>query len=165
MRIPCLAVVVGLLAACNNEVFIRDGVTDGDTFYLAERALSDNDPVLQSWVSYSLSKSTCQLDVGGPIPSRVSTYGCELMARTHLLETWAEQQAGQPDSSDAYLDSLARVREAGMLPEYVVHYYGRDHWQLPAELDMAGFRNWRRSHLRGHRPERRIVGSWNWQNR
>ena len=29
------------IAACTGEVYLRDGVTDGDTFYLAERASTD----------------------------------------------------------------------------------------------------------------------------
>jgi len=58
--------LIGLLimlavASCSAEVYLRDGVTDGDTFYLAERALTDTDPALQSWVSYSLGRSVCQI--------------------------------------------------------------------------------------------------------
>jgi len=49
------------LVALGSEIFTRDGVTDGDTFYLAPQAYSDDDPVLQSWVTYSLMKSACQL--------------------------------------------------------------------------------------------------------
>ncbi len=45
------------VASCSAEVYLRDGVTDGDTFYVAERALTDADPALQSWVSYSLGRS------------------------------------------------------------------------------------------------------------
>ena len=75
-----------LLTACNSEIYTRDGVTDGDTFYLAPRAYEEDDPVLQSWVAYSLIKSTCQLSVGGEIPARVSDYGCEFTARQHLLD-------------------------------------------------------------------------------
>jgi hypothetical protein len=54
-----------LLVACNSEIYTRDGVTDGDSFYLAPQAFQDDDPVLQSWVAYSLMKSACQLDIGG----------------------------------------------------------------------------------------------------
>ena len=43
------------IVACNGEIYLRDGVTDGDTFYLANRTLADSDPALQSWASYSLT--------------------------------------------------------------------------------------------------------------
>ena len=36
-----------MLSACNSEIYVRDGVTDGDTFYLAERALTDDDRINQ----------------------------------------------------------------------------------------------------------------------
>ena len=55
----CLA-----LTACSGEIYVRDGVTDGDTFYLAERALTDVVPALQSCVIYSIARSTCKLGIG-----------------------------------------------------------------------------------------------------
>lgn len=154
-----------LLAACNSEIYTRDGVTDGDSFYLAPRAFEDDSPVLQSWVAYSLMKSTCQLEVGGEIPARVSDYGCEVTARRHLLETWEQQRLQHDGVTDAYLDSLIDVRDAGFLHEYTAHYFGRKDWQLPIELRADDFRLWRRKHLRRHRPETHVVGSWGYRQR
>lgn len=151
------------LAACNSAIYTRDGVTDGDTFYLAPQALVNDDPVLQSWVAYSLMKSTCQLQLGGENPARNSDYGCEFTARQHLVEAWAEQRAEHADASDPYLDALLDVRDAGYLDEYTVRYFGRDSWQVPAEVEVGDFRRWQRTHLANHRPETRIVGSWNYQ--
>ncbi len=152
-----------LLAACNSEIYTRDGVTDGDSFYLAPRAYEDDDPALQSWVAYSLMKSTCQLEIGGSNPARVSDYGCEFTARQHLVETWEEQRSQHPGASDPYLDDLLAIREAGFLDEYTVRYFGRKHWQVPAEVRVADFRRWQRQHLRRHRPETRIIGSWGYR--
>ena len=59
-----------LLGACHSEIYVRDGVTDGDTFYLSHEAMYDPDPALQSWVAYSLMKSTCQLEIAArPSPN------------------------------------------------------------------------------------------------
>ena len=154
-----------LLAACNSEIYTRDGVTDGDAFYLAPHALHDDDPVLQSWVSYSLMKSTCQLDVGGEVPARVSDYGCELTARQHLLDTWESQRPQHDDAADAYLDALLDVRDAGFIREYTVYYFGRNSWHVPAELRLDDFQRWRGKHLRRHKPETRIIGSWGYHQR
>lgn len=162
MRLAVLLVFLAM-AGCNASIYTRDGVTDGDTFYLAPRAHSDDDPVLQSWVAYSLMKSTCQLELGGPNPARNSDYGCELTARQHLLDTWKSQRAEHAGADNEYLDSLLRVRDAGFLDEYTVRYFGRDHWQVPAEVRVAGFRVWERENLRRHRPEMRIIGSWNYR--
>jgi hypothetical protein len=160
-RIP-LVLALALAVGCSGEVYLRDGVTDGDTFYLADRALSDPDPVLQSWVRYSLARSTCQLEIGGDNPARATSFECELKARGHLLEAWAEYRRADSALADSYLDSLSGVEDAGFLSEYIVHYHGRRSWRLSGELDAAGFRDWRRRNLRGHEAETRLIGSWNY---
>ena len=153
------------LSACNNEIYVRDGVTDGDTFYLAQQALVDNDPILQSWASYSLTKSACQLELGGENPARASSYGCELTARRHLLDTWEEQRHEHPGIRDEYLDALSFVRDSGYLDEYVVYYFRSRDWRIPAEVDLRKFRKWQRKHLPGHQASTRIIGSWNYADR
>lgn len=162
MRIMLLLALLPL-PALGGEIFTRDGVTDGDTFYLAPQALTDDDPVLQSWVSYSLTRSACQLELGGDNPARNSDYGCEYTARQHLVETWEKQRAEHEGASDPYLDDLLRVRGAGFLDEYTVRYFGKQHWSVPAEVDVPAFRRWQREHLRGHKPRTRIIGSWNYR--
>jgi hypothetical protein len=154
-----------LLAACNSEIYTRDGVTDGDSFYLAPHVFENDDPILQSWVAYSLMKSTCQLDVGGAVPARVSDYGCELTARRHLVDAWEKQRQEHEGVTDPYLDGLVAVRDAGFLDEYTVHYFGRRHWQVPAEVRVDEFRQWQRKNLRRHKPETRLIGSWGYRQR
>ena len=157
--------IIGLVAigGCNPSVYTRDGVTDGDTFYLAPQAWADDDPVLQSWVSYSLAKSACQLEIGGDNPARNNDYGCEYTARRHLVETWEAQRLEHPGAEDAYLDQLLEVRNAGYLDEYTVRYFGRRDWLVPAEVQVDAFRDWQKSHLRDHQPVTRIIGSWNYR--
>ncbi len=160
LRVAWVAVVrlapVLMLAGCSSSVYLHDGVTDGDTFYLAPAALTDHDPVLQSWVAYSLMRSACQLDVGGADPARVSTYACELKARRSLLDAWQEYR----ERPDPYLDTLLVVRRAGFLEEYVAYYFGKPAWHVPSGLRMDAFGAWRRSRLAGHKPKTRLVGSW-----
>ena len=157
-----LAMSALCLAACNGEIYLRDGVTDGDTFYLAERALTDSDPVLQSWVSYSLAVSACQLGNGGDNPARASSFGCELSARQVLLETWREKQALDAAVSDSYLDDLDIVDDAGFLPEYVARHFAKRGWELPGDLNTRTYSDWAHDVIPGHRPETRIIGSWNY---
>ena len=155
----------GLLGGCASEVYVRDNVTDGDTFYLAPTAYASNDAALQSWVTYSLMRSACQLEIGGPNPARASSFGCELEARQHLVDAWRVQRGKHPDAADLYLDGLERVAAADFLPEYVARYFGRRHWQLPTDLDSDGFAAWRRHELPRHRPQTRIIGSWGYAQR
>ncbi len=154
-----------LLAACNSEIYTRDGVTDGDSFYLAPHAFKDDDPVLQSWVAYSLMKGTCQLEIGAEIPARASSFHCELTARQHLLDAWQEQRFQHASAADPYLDSLLEVQKAGFLHEYTVHYFGNRDWVTPANLREDEFSGWKRRHLRRHKPETRIIGSWGYRQR
>lgn len=158
--ILCLA-----LAACDRGIYTRDGVTDGDTFYLAPAAFGNDNPAYQSWVTYSLIKSACQLKLDAPIPARASSFDCEFRSRRHLVNTWQEKLAVNQDIKDEYLDALAAVQAAGFLGEYTAHYFARDGWQLPDGLRTDEFRAWRRQHLRGHRPVTRITGSWNFQRK
>lgn len=165
MSRPGLAVLALIslgAAACNGEIYLRDGVTDGDTFYLAERALADSDPVLQSWVSYSLTRSACQLQSDSDNPARASSFDCELTARRLLLETWQEKKMFDPSPADAYLDTLSAVQAAGYLDEYVARYLAKSGWSMPGDLQQKAFRRWAAKHLPHHRPETRITGSWNY---
>ena len=150
-----------LTAACNSEIYVRDGVTDGDTFYLAPAAMTDNDPVLQSWVGYSLAKSTCQLEIGGDNPARASSFDCELSARRILLDVWLEKKA-EGDIANGYLDELAEVDAAGYLDEYVARNLGRPGWQLPRDLQLRDYDRWAGAVMPEHRVETRLVGSWNY---
>lgn len=160
-KVAVLALVATLFAGCNGEIYVIDGVTDGDTFYLSDRAFSDTDPVLQSWVAYSLARSVCQLEVGGENPARNNTFECELKSRRILVDTWREQKAEDENTADRYLDALLSVDDADYLAEYVARFHLKRHWALPPDLDMHGFGNWRRGNLLKHRPQTRIVGSWN----
>ena len=154
-----------MLGACDRGIYTRDGVTDGDTFYLAPAAFANDDPAYQSWVTYSLIKSTCQLKLGGPIPARASSFNCEFRSRRQLVNTWQEKLSVNQGITDRYLDTLADVQAAGFLGEYTAHYFARDGWQLPDGLRTQQFESWRRQHLKGHRPVTRITGSWNFQRK
>jgi hypothetical protein len=162
IRIAHAIVIASMCAGCASDVYLRDGVTDGDTFYLSQRALAEDDPAYQSWVRYSLVLSTCQLQIGGDNPARATSYDCELRARRNLVEAWREKTALDPELSNRYLDSLASVDSAGFLGEYVAHYHARDEWTLPPDLDGPGFTRWRRDHLAGHRSRTHLTGSWNY---
>ena len=161
-EISVLTVLTLALTGCSGEIYVRDGVTDGDTFYLAERALSDDDPVFQSWVSYSLARSTCQLRIAGENPARASSYDCELIARRLMLETWQEKRLLDSTRADTYLDELTEVDKAGYLDEYVASHFRKRHWRVPDDLETSGYKRWSRREIPGHEPETHITGSWNY---
>ena len=152
-----------LLVGCQSDMYLRDGVTDGDTFYLAPAAYASGDPAVASWVRYSLIRSTCQLEAGTENPARVNRYACERKARQHLVEAWLEQKQTGRTVND-YLDVLVDVHEAGYLSEYTVHYFATSTWRVPETLDLDAFDHWRRENLRRHRPQTRLVGYWGYRS-
>lgn len=153
-----------LLGSCDHGIYTRDGVTDGDAFYLAPSAVANEDPVYQSWVTYSLIKSTCQLQLGGENPARANSFDCEYRSRQQLINAWEEKLAENQSITDDYLDAMGEVRLAGFLAEYTTYYFGDEGWVLPEGLRENEFRHWRKTNLRGHRPETRITGSWNYES-
>lgn len=153
----CACLIVG---ACGGDAYVRDGAGDGDTFVLSNVALESVDPVTRSWVRYSLTRSSCQLRSGSANPARSSTFNCEITARRHLLDEWAEQSAENPFATDSYLEKLSTVQQAGFLSEYVVRFFRQEHWQLPADLRTFEFRQWSVEHLMGHDPETWMTGEW-----
>lgn len=151
------------LAASGGEVFTSDGVTDGDTFYLAPAAHSNNEPVYQSWVAYSLMKSACQLEIGGINPARANSFECELKSRRRLVEAWDQKKQGDSELTDLYLDALSEVQYSGFLTEYTAVFFAKKGWSLPANLRTAEFSDYRREYLGRHKAITRIIGSWNYR--
>ena len=162
MRLLAFILLLPVLVSAS-EIYTRDGVTDGDTFYLAPAAISNNDPAYQSWVTYSLIKSTCQLEIGGENPARASSFECEYKSRLHLVNSWQEKQSVDASIADDYLDTLVKVQAAGFLGEYTARYFGKKSWALPEGLRGDEFKQWQKQHLRRHRVETRITGSWNYR--
>ena len=153
------------LAGCAGDIYVRDGVTDGDTFYLSQQAMMDDDPVLQSWVRYSLSRSTCKLQIGGPNPARNSSYDCELAAREHLVAAWKEKAVMSRPQGGHYLNELVLVEERGYLDAYVAHHFRKRSWDIPDDLDLSSYRRWEKRALPGHKPQTRLTGSWNYRRK
>ena len=163
IRLVFLVSLLTALGACNGEIYVRDGVTDGDTFSIQPAAATSDSPVTQSWIRYSLSRSVCQLEANVPNPARATSYDCELEARQHLVEAWQEKTGLDGAVHDAYLDDLRFVAANGYLREYVAHYFSERTWTIPDDLSMSGYHTWRRRELRGHRPVTHIVGSWSYR--
>ena len=163
MRFLALFLLFPALAVAS-QIYTRDGVTDGDTFYLAPAAFVNDDPAYQSWVAYSLMKSTCQLEIGGKNPARANSFDCEFTARLHLVNAWNEKKQQNPALTDDYLGALSEVQHAGFLAEYTARYFGKKDWLLPDGLRAAEFKAWQKKNLRGHRPKTRIIGSWNYRD-
>ena len=155
-----LACLTGL-AGCGLQIYNFGGYGRGNDFYLPAGAAMNSDPVVQSWIAYSLSRSTCQLEIGGETPSSNTSFECELRSRRVLLDRWLERS----DSTvqDDYLDLLGRVRAEQLLGDYVWVYLRERTWEEPDGLELERFAAWRSDNFPRalwHRPQTRIIGYW-----
>mgnify|MGYP001804471236 CR=1 FL=1 len=169
MVVKILWVLTALVAACDGRVYVRDGVTDGDRFSLPTTLSENPDPITQAWAAYSLSRSVCQLEMGGENPARNSSLDCEVSARQALAQRWNELKAdralaGQEvpaNGESMYLDTLAKIHAADVLEGYSWKYLRKRHWAEAAPEARSAFEEWREVHLKKrHKPQTRIVGSW-----
>lgn len=163
-RVTGICIALCVLVACDGRIYTRDGVTDGDTFYLAETAYSSPDPELLAWVAYSLDLTACQLQIGGENPARNSSFDCEYGARLTLAEDWGERRIQNPLVVSRYLDELLSIQTAGFLREYVADTFKRRQWKIPKDLNRKAYRRWKNARLQGHKPETRLIGSWNFRD-
>ena len=134
-RLAAIALTIAATAAlsgCNSGIYLRDGVVDGDTFYIPPQAAVDPDPVVQAWIRYSLARSLCQIELADENPARATSFECEHRGREQLAGAWIEYTEANPTLRDDYLDDLRFVYRAGLLPEYVAVNYARRSWTLPA---------------------------------
>lgn len=156
-------VAVSLFLLGCSDTYVRQGVTDGDTFFLAPLAHTSDDPVVASWVRYSLVRSACQLAIDGENPARSNSYECEIKARHQLVEAWRNDERAASSAEGEYLNTLARVVDAGYLKEYTAHYLVERGWKLPSDIRADAFNRWRRQHLQRHRPRTRLIGYWGYR--
>lgn len=159
MALVCLS-LLALNTACDTNVYLRDGLTDGDVYFLPATAHLSTDPALHSWVTYSLGESTCKLGVGGDNPARNSSFECEVSARHLLVQSWSQQVQDRPQLQDRYLDELTQIEQAGFLREYVWDNFRERSWQRPDDLRSQEFREWKLGNLDNHRPYTRRIGWW-----
>ncbi|MFK7897007.1 MAG: hypothetical protein AB8G23_14275 [Myxococcota bacterium] len=182
-----LSLSLAFSVGCGVQVYNFGGAGRGSQFHIPATAAMNKNPVTQSWIAYSLAKSTCQLEIGGELPSANHSFRCELQPREVLVKRWATRNPVDSNGSvttnnthntdntddntdassdhvanehDEYLDLLLRVQQAGFLEEYVWFYFHKRAWPMPDWLEMQAFENWRTQNLAWHRPETRIIGYW-----
>lgn len=143
---------------CGVQVYDWGGEGRGQAFHVPAGAAMNKSPIVQSWVAYSLARSACKLEMGGDEPSRNDSFECEFRPRRVLAKRWA--RGGDSRETDEYLDLVERIRQDGLLEEYVWHYFRRPGWVEPEGLETRRFEDFRQAELRWHRPRTRIIGYW-----
>lgn len=159
---PVLVLGMLSISGCGVPIYNFGGHGKGSDFYIPMGAASNGSPVVQSWIAYSLARSTCQLGIGGDKPYANTSFDCELRPRRVLVERWSEKEVviGEDAETDAYLDLLVRIYDENLLHEYVWVYLRDNSWIAPEGLELERFDSWRRENLGWHRPKTRIIGYW-----
>jgi tetratricopeptide (TPR) repeat protein len=135
----------------------RGAGAKGGTIVLAQDLTDGPAPVAAAWLAFGVSRAASWEEDGaarkGP---RVVGYALEVKSRSDLADVWKEQRAGGA-APDPYLDLLLKIRDTGRMREYVISYFSKPGWIVPASdvaaLDLPGFERWTKGALAGRNAE------------
>lgn len=108
-----------------------------------------------AWLAYGAGKAAAHERAAGSAAGNgtADDFPVELAGRAALALAWRIARAGESPPSDAYLDKLVAIDDAGYLEEYVLATFGAPGWVVPAPvlagLDPAGFSRWAEGSLAG----------------
>jgi hypothetical protein len=106
------------------------------------------------WLAYLFARAAfaASESAGGPaVGEREATFEEELRGRTMAVSTFRALRRNDAQLASAYFSDIDRVEAAGFLREYVWSYLRHASWlNTPADLNLAGFDEWRATHLPNH---------------
>jgi tetratricopeptide (TPR) repeat protein len=80
------------------------------------------------------------------------TFEEEVQARTQATLIYRELKQKNKESNDQYFGDLDQISSSGFMREYVWTYLHQDSWgNVPSDLRLAEFDQWRMAHLVGHK--------------
>jgi len=109
-----------------------------------------------TWTVYAGTKALVRMgsyvELHPEAHGRTSPFDEECFARDAIGEHWATYPPVFQET-DPYLHLLVRVRQAGLIREYVWQFLREDGWPQPDGLDLRTFQAWAAENgLSGHRP-------------
>jgi hypothetical protein len=110
--------------------------------------------IIALWSVYGLALADAAQKAGH------DDFAGEVRARTVLADRWKESRT-TARVHDPYLDTLADVRDAGFMSEYVLAFLTRQGWTVTggdlSKLNITGFTTWAAQHLpRSHEAVTRV---------
>ena len=114
--------------------------------------------VMSAWLGYAMARANWiseHVDVKSPEAKLYTrTLEEEVAGRDSLATIWGELKEKQQGLTDSYLDQLHKVKEAGLLREYVWANLRSSAWPSePADLQLARYADWAKLNLPGHKVE------------
>src|SRR6185436_1930222 len=152
---------LALLALCPSCATSRNGsgpetAPDRAVVTVGPQAVAQGEQGLAAWILYGAAKAKVfEARLGKLHNQSGDDYALEMSGRSAMAEYWASQR-GKADKPNPYLDLLVELRDAGHLDEYVVTFFAKPGWTVPAaalaEFDLGGFTGWAGKRLDGHQP-------------
>ncbi len=106
-----------------------------------------------AWITYATIRGRTYEEVRdrGSRNRAGDDYLIEVRARSGMAAFWRDQRQTPEAASDAYLDKLVEIAEAGFIEEYVLGTFARPGWTVPSKelplIDFASFAEWGPVHL------------------
>ena len=114
---------------------------------------SGSDGLAPGWLGYAMARVAGPPEAGLETPSaNPAPFEEEAYARESLALIWGEL-AAERGYRDKYLGDLVKVQTAGFIREYTWECIRTLKGEAPSGLDLAGFRAWFASNLKGHQVE------------
>ena len=111
--------------------------------------------VRAAWLGYAMARANWISEhVKAKSPEAKSytrAFEEEVAGRESLATIWSELRTGQDGLADSYLDQLQKIKNAGLLREYVWVNLHEPGWTTaPADLQLARYAEWAKLNLTGH---------------
>ena len=103
------------------------------------------------WMSYVLS--LLKWDDENKNKEHRYLFEREVYARENSATVWSELKEKNSDAVEKNLDILLRVKEAGLMREYVWFYLRGSDWKIPEDLKLEKFKEWRERNIPDYKPE------------
>jgi tetratricopeptide (TPR) repeat protein len=125
------------------------------TVVIGPHAMEGGEIGLAAWMLYGMKRAQILGEREGHFHNQSGDdYVIELEARKAMLDLLTAKPSDHPNPE---LDLLLEVRKAGFLEEYVVTFFAKPGWTIPADaiaaLDLPGFMKWGSKRLGGHEPK------------
>lgn len=140
-----LIVAVLFLLACN----ATQPTKNEKQLYLDQNILANKNSAA-GWLAYGMALAAWEpvyLEDGSP-----DYFKREVSARETAAQIWKELKQNDASKSDADLDILEIISDAGFMDEYLWVYLKDDKWVNPGTLELEKFGEWASKNLVGHIP-------------
>ncbi len=117
--------------------------------YLDQSVLSNKNSAA-GWLAYGMALTAWEpvyLEDGS-----LDYFKREVSARETAAQIWKELKQNDASKSDADLDILETISDAGFMDEYLWIYLKDDQWKNPGTLELDKFSEWASKNLVNHNP-------------